>query len=74
MNKTFILEDLDCANCAKKIEDAVAKIEGVTKSTCTFLTQKLSVECDDTMDAKALTKEVKKIVKKFEPDVEVVEA
>ena len=72
MNKTYILEDLDCAHCAAKIEEEVGKLEGVTKSTCTFLTQKLVVELDDTAD-KDITKMVKKIVKKLEPDVEVVE-
>lgn len=72
MKKTYILEDLDCAHCAAKIEEEVGKLEGVTKSTCTFLTQKLVVELDDTAD-KDITKMVKKIVKKLEPDVEVVE-
>lgn len=72
MKKTYILEDLDCAHCAAKIEEEVGKLEGVTKSTCTFLTQKLVVELDDTAD-KDITKMIKKIVKKLEPDVEVVE-
>ena len=72
MKKTYILEDLDCAHCAAKIEEEVGKLEGVTKSTCTFLTQKLVVELDDAAD-KDITKMVKKIVKKLEPDVEVVE-
>lgn len=72
MNKTYILEDLDCAHCAAKIEEEVGKLEGVVKSTCTFLTQKLVLEIDDEK-AKDITKQVKKIVKKLEPDVEVVE-
>jgi len=72
MIKTYILEDLDCAHCAGKIEEEVGKLNGVTKSTCTLLTQKLVVEVDEEA-AKNLTKEVKKIVKKFEPDVEVIE-
>lgn len=72
MIKTYVLEDLDCAHCATEIEAAVAKLSGVTKSTVTFLTQKLVVEVEEDKAA-ALTKEVKKVVKKFEPDVEVVE-
>ena len=72
MIKTYILEDLDCAHCAGKIEEAVAKLEGVKKSTCTLLTQKLEVDIKDDKAA-ALSAEVKKIVKKFEPDVEVIE-
>ena len=72
MKKIFILEDLDCAHCAQKIEDAVSKLEGVEKSTVTFLTHKLVLEAaDDKMDG--LAKEVKKIVKKIEPDVTVVQ-
>lgn len=38
MKKTYILEDLDCAHCASKIEEAVGKLDGVTKSTVTLLT------------------------------------
>lgn len=72
MTKTYLLEDLDCAHCAGKIEADVAKLLGVTKSTVTLLTQKLVVEIADE-EAKGLTKEVKKIVKKYEPDVTVIE-
>ena len=72
MVKTYILEDLDCAHCAGKIEEAVAKLDGVNKSTCTLLTQKLVVDVDDEK-ASVLTAEVKRIVKKYEPDVEVIE-
>lgn len=72
MKKTYILEDLDCAHCASKIEEAVGKLEGVTKSTVTLLTQKLVVELEDGK-AGTITKEIKKVVKKYEPDVEVIE-
>lgn len=72
MRKTYILEDLDCAHCAGKIEEAVGKLEGVSKSTVTLLTQKLVIEVDDEK-ASSIVKEIKAIVKKFEPDVEVIE-
>ena len=72
MIKTYLLEDLDCAHCAGKIEADVAKLTGVAKSTVTLLTQKLVVEIDEE-NAGSLTKEVKKIVKKYEPDVTVIE-
>lgn len=72
MRKTYILEDLDCANCAAKIEEAVGKLEGVSKSTVTLLTQKLVIEVTEDK-ADGIAREIKKIVKKFEPDVEVVE-
>ncbi|NLL78118.1 MAG: heavy metal transporter [Clostridiales bacterium] len=72
MKKTYILEDLDCAHCAAEIETAVGKLEGVKSSTVTLLTQKLVIDVDET-EAAGITKEIRKIVKKFEPDVEVVE-
>ena len=72
MKKTYILEDLDCAHCAALIEEKVGKLEGVTKSTVTLLTQKLVVEVEDDKAA-GLLKEITKIVKKHEPDVEVIE-
>ena len=72
MKKTYILEDLDCAHCAALIEEKVGKLDGVTKSTVTLLTQKLVVEVEDDKAA-GLLKEITKIVKKHEPDVEVIE-
>lgn len=72
MRKTYVLEDLDCAHCAALIEENVGKLEGVTQSRVTLLTQKLVVEVEE-VKASGLLKEIKKIVKKFEPDVEVVE-
>lgn len=72
MKKVYLLEDLDCAHCAEKIEKEVAKLDGVSESKVTFLTQKLTVEVEDGKAADLLDK-VKKIVKKFEPDVTVIE-
>lgn len=72
MKKVFMLEDLDCAHCAEKIEREVAKLEGVIESKVTFLTQKLTVEVEEGKEP-GLLAEVKKIVKKVEPDVTVVE-
>ena len=47
MKKTFKLIDLDCANCAAKMEDAIKKLPGVTGATVSFLTQKMTIEADD---------------------------
>ena len=47
MKKTFILEDLDCAHCAQKIEDKVASFDGVSNCKVTFLTQKLVYDVED---------------------------
>ena len=72
MKKVYVLEDLDCAHCAEKIEKEVAKLEGVKESKVTFLTQKLTVEVEDDKAASLLS-DTKKVVKKFEPDVTVIE-
>ena len=72
MKKIYLLEDLDCAHCAEKIEREVAKLEGVNESKVTFLTQKLTVEVEEDA-ATGFIEKVKKIVKKVEPDVTVIE-
>ncbi len=72
MIKTYILEDLDCAHCAGKIEEDVGKLAGVTKSTVTLLTQKLVVDAEESALGTLLA-DIKKIVKKYEPDVAVHE-
>lgn len=72
MKKVYLLEDLDCAHCAQKIEKEVAKLDGVSESKVTFLTQKLTVEVEDGKAADLLGA-IKKVVKKFEPDVTVIE-
>ena len=46
MKKKFKIE-VDCANCAAKMEEAVKKVEGVTDATVSFMTQKLAIEADD---------------------------
>lgn len=71
MKKSFELEDLDCANCAQKMQDAIAKIEGVDSVSVNFLAQKLTLEAaDDKFDA--ILKEVIKAIKKVEPDCTVI--
>jgi copper chaperone CopZ len=48
MKKTFAMENLDCANCAAKMEKNILKIDGVTSATVSFFAQKLVLEGDDT--------------------------
>lgn len=68
MKKKFAIE-VDCANCAQKMEDAVNKIEGVT-ATVSFMQQKMTVEApDDRFDE--LMVEVVKTCKRVEPDCEI---
>ena len=70
MKKTFLLEDLDCAHCAAKIEADVKALEGIKSAALVFLTQKLNLDIEDGKEAE-VAKAVKAIVKKYEPDVEV---
>lgn len=72
MKKGFKLEDLDCANCAAKIEKDTSKIDGVESAALNLLSQKMVIECDESKVAE-IVKTIKKIVKKYEPDVEVSE-
>lgn len=47
MKKRFSMENLDCANCAAKMEAAISKLDGVQSCTISFMTQKLTLEADD---------------------------
>ena len=47
MKKTFKMTDVDCANCARKMQEAICKLDGVTDATVNFLTQKLTIDADD---------------------------
>ena len=67
MKKTYMLEDLDCANCAAKMEEAVKKIDGVKFASVNFLAQKMTLEADDEAFDEILKKAIKTI-KRVEPD------
>ena len=67
MKKKFKLTNLDCANCAAKMEAAIQKIDGVHSATVSFLTQKLTLDADDAR-FDAILDEVVRVCKKVEPD------
>ena len=67
MKKTFMLEDLDCAHCAAKMEDAIRKLDGVNAVTVSVLTEKLTLDADDERFDAILDQAVA-ICKKIEPD------
>jgi copper chaperone CopZ len=71
MKKTFELEELDCAHCAAKMEDAIRKIDGVISANISFMTQKLTLEADD-KDFDKVLKAAQKAIKKIEPDCRIV--
>lgn len=70
MIKSFKLENLDCANCAAKIESEILKIDGVISASVSFMAQKLTIETDDDFDV--ILKKVKTVISKVEPDCELV--
>lgn len=63
--------EVDCANCAAKMEAACQKIEGVEKLTINFMTQKMTVEYADGQDGEALLKIIEKTCKKVDRDFEL---
>ena len=70
MKKRYKLVDLDCANCAAKMEDAIKKIDGVQDATVSFMTQKLTIEAEDER-FDAIMREVVAFCKKVEPDCQI---
>ena len=71
MRKIFEMEDLDCANCAAKMEDAIRKIEGVTYVSISFMAQRMTIEADDAK-FDAIMKQAQKAVRKVEPDCRIL--
>ena len=70
MKKTYKIE-VDCANCANKMEEAARKTSGVRQATVNFMTLKMAVEFEEGADPKAVMKEVQKNCKKVEEDCEI---
>ncbi|MBQ1976671.1 MAG: cation transporter [Clostridia bacterium] len=71
MTKTYKLQDLDCANCARKMEDAIRKLEGVTEVHVNFLTQKMILTADDAR-FEEIVREAVKCIRRVDPDCQVV--
>ena len=67
MKKTFKLIDLDCANCAAKMETAIKKLPGVTDASVSFMAQKMTIDADDGR-FDDIMKEVVAVCRKVEPD------
>ena len=70
MKKTYKVE-VDCANCANLMEQAVQKLEGVQNATVNFMTQKMTVEFADGSEPSAVMQEALKACRKIEPDCEI---
>ena len=71
MKKTFQMIDLDCANCAAKMEAAIKKLDGVNDASVSFLSQKMTIDAEDAKFDE-IVKQAVKVCKKVEPDCEIV--
>ncbi len=71
MKKKFKLQDLDCANCAAKMEDAIKKLPGVHDASVSFMTQKMTIDAEDAQ-FDSIMKQVVDVCAKVEPDCKIL--
>lgn len=71
MRKSYKLDEIDCANCARELEEGLAKLDGVKDVKVNFMTQKLTLEADDA-DFAAVLDRVVKYTADAEPDCEII--
>ncbi len=71
MKKRFSLKNLDCANCAAKMEAAIKRLDGVNDASVSFLSQKLTLDADDARFEEILRQAVQ-VCKKVEPDCTIL--
>ena len=71
MKKKFKLQDLDCANCAAKMEDAIKKLPGVHDASVSFMTQKMTIDAEDAQ-FDSIMKHVVDVCAKVEPDCKIL--
>ena len=70
MKKVLKMQDLDCANCAAKMENAIKKIDGVNSVSISFMSQKMFLDVEDSK-YDIVVKEIVKVCKKVDSDCEV---
>ena len=70
MKKSYKI-DVECANCAAKMEEAANKADGVNEATVNFMTQKIKVDFKDSADPQAVMADILKRCKKIESDCEI---
>ena len=71
-NYKFKIEGLDCANCASILESEISKIEHINNVSISFMSQRLSVDCEE-KNYDEVVKLIKKVIKKEEPNVTIGE-
>ena len=72
MKKSYKLENLDCAACAAKMEEAIKKVEGVNDVSVNFMLQKLKIDMNEE-NYDTIIKEIKRVCKKVEPDCKMLD-
>lgn len=70
MKKRFNLNDVDCANCAAKMEEKIKKLPGVKDASISFMAQKLTLDCDEEK-LEEILKEAEKIVKSIDEEASI---
>ncbi len=70
--KKYNIEGLDCANCARELEEAISKIEGISGVVINFMMQRMEISYDEENEQEILST-LKKVIKKEEPDVSLSE-
>lgn len=70
MKRVYRLTDLDCAHCAAKMEDGIAKIAGVKSVSINFMAQKLKIEADEEQ-FETIMKEVQTVISRIEPECQI---
>lgn len=71
MKKKYKLQDLDCANCAAKMEEAIKKLPGVHDASVSFMTQKMTIDAEDAQ-FDSIMEQVAKVCAKVEPDCKIL--
>lgn len=71
MKKSYKLENLDCANCAAKMEAAVQKLEGVLSVSVNFMSQRFTLEVEDAQFEQVLS-QAQAVMRKLEPDCRIL--
>lgn len=72
MRKTYQLEDLECANCAAKMEKDISAFPEVKKCTITFMTSRMSITVDDDADLDDVLDRAQKVMRSYEKDCTIV--
>ncbi len=71
MRKSYKLDEIDCANCARKLQDKIAELDGVQDASVNFMAQKLTLQAEDA-EFDAVLERVVALISNIEPDCEVI--